>query len=383
MKRSFKRPNLILYLFLGVILKIFAFIKGQRISKKVEIKGPAIVLSNHTSFYDFIYTATAAYPHRINYLAADKMFYDPTLSFFLKLARAIPKCLFQSDLKSIRATFTIIKQNGIVGIFPEGQISGIGKTNESPYAIAKLLKKVAVDVYVIKHHNVYFVNPPWTKKSFPGKFETTMEKILTKELIDKMSDEEIFHLVNHQLDYNATEYNQIRKSKFRLNDISNLENIIYRCPACHHEGLISKKTHLHCEKCQLDLTYDIYGRLNEWGLYDLYHQQELTIQDEIKKQEDFSYCSPVQLESYRDNQLQLVGNGTLTLNKQHYIYQGTIDGMMGTKVFNTKNTPYLPSDIGKNIQIYENYQIYQFVFEEKWYPTKIVIAGEYIYRLQN
>ncbi|MDO9629945.1 MAG: hypothetical protein Q7I99_08580 [Acholeplasmataceae bacterium] len=56
-----KRPNIILNIVLGFLVKIFAYLKGQRIIKKCRIKGPAIILSNHTSFYDFIYTSAAMY----------------------------------------------------------------------------------------------------------------------------------------------------------------------------------------------------------------------------------------------------------------------------------------------------------------------------------
>lgn len=69
-----KRPNPFLNITLGFLIKIFAIIKGQSIIKKCKIKGPAIILSNHTSFYDFIYTSAAMYPKRISYLAAKKMF---------------------------------------------------------------------------------------------------------------------------------------------------------------------------------------------------------------------------------------------------------------------------------------------------------------------
>ncbi len=72
-----KKPNGCLFWPLGGLLKVYAFIKGQRIIKKDKIKGPAITLSNHTSFYDFIYTTTALYPKRMNYLAHTKCFLIP------------------------------------------------------------------------------------------------------------------------------------------------------------------------------------------------------------------------------------------------------------------------------------------------------------------
>jgi len=75
-----------------------------------------------------------------------------------------------------------------------------------------------------------------------------------------------------------------------------------------------------------------------------------------------------------------VGKGILTLTQDKYTYLGTIDNEQVYKEFQVKNIPYLPSDIGKNIQIYYDYQLYQFVFSKKSLPIKFVIAGEYLYR---
>jgi hypothetical protein len=51
--------------------------------------------------------------------------------------------------------------------------------------------------------------------------------------------------------------------------------------------------------------------------------------------------------------------------------------------FDPKNIPYLPSDIGTNVQIYEGYVIYQFVFADHKLPTRFVHAGEFIHKLCN
>jgi len=379
MSQTVKRPNGLLWIPLVFLLRIYAHLKGHKIIVTDKITAPSILLSNHTSFHDFIYTTVAGFPHRISYLAADKMFYDPVLGVFLRLARAIPKCLFQTDFKSVRAAFSILRQNGVVGIFPEGQISGIGTSLRPPFSIAKLLKKANADVFCVQHRNAYFANPPWTKKRFAGRVETVVVKTINKEDFDTLSEEAIFEKVEKALYFNSTKYNEERKLKYRLNDVSNLENLIYRCPACENNGLISRKTHLHCPRCGNDLVYDETGRLGGYGQYDLYHAQEIALRDEIDGNPDFQLMSLVKLESYRGNRVKQVGEGTLVLTRTKYRYEGTIDNQQVTMEFMTKKIPYLPSDIGRNIQIYDNYQLYQFVFEDKKQPTMFVIAGETMY----
>lgn len=377
--KHYKRPNILLYGVLGGLLKLYAFFKGQRILQKVNISKPSIVLSNHTSFYDFIYTTTAVYPNRINYLAADKMFYDPGLGFFLKLARAIPKCLFQQDLVSIRATKKILEQKGIIGIFPEGQISSIGRTNEPPYAIAKLIKRMNVDVYIVKHENAYFVNPPWTKRSFRGKLFTTMHQLFSKEELEEASEQAIFDAIVQGLYYDAGSFNKEYRFIYKPNDIDNLESLIYRCPECGVEDMTTNKHSLVCKQCSHSLEYNKYGLLNETSIGELYDAQAQIIKD-LVDQPNFRFESEVLLESYRDNRVKQVGKGILTLTQDKYTYLGTIDNEQVYKEFQVKNIPYLPSDIGKNIQIYYDYQLYQFVFSKKSLPIKFVIAGEYLYR---
>jgi 1-acyl-sn-glycerol-3-phosphate acyltransferase/DNA-directed RNA polymerase subunit RPC12/RpoP len=378
-----KRPNLLLYVSLGFLVKIFAFLKGQRVTKKVKIARPAIILSNHTSFYDFIYTTAAMYPQRVSYLAANKMFYDPLLGFFLRLARAIPKSLFQSDPVATLKAFKILKNNGIISVFPEGQISPIGKSLTPSFSIAKFIKKARVDVYTVKHHNAYFVNPPWSKKSFSGRIETTKELIIKKENLETMSLNEIYDVVIKEIYFNAAAFNEKHKFTYRLNQIDNLENVIYQCPDCSNEGLEARKTHLFCPKCQHTFIYDKYGRIGNHGIDQLWSNQENTVQQEILSDQNYQLSSDVKLESFRNDRVVEVGFGRISLNRKEYQFKGIVDGVETTYLFDVKNTPTLPSDIGRNVQIYEGYQIYQFVFDDSKMPTKFVHAGEFMYKLSK
>ena len=376
-----KRPNWLLFVTLGFLIKIYGFLKGQRIISNIRIKGPAIVLSNHTSFYDFVYTTAAIYPSRVNYMAASKMFYEPFLGFFLRLVRAFPKCLFQSDPVSTMNIFRLLKQNGVVSIFPEGQISPIGVTQELSFSIAKLLKKAKVSVYLVKHHNAYLVNPPWTKKTFKGRIETSMKLIIPRSDLLTMSERDIYDLIVHEMAFNVSEFNQNHLYRYKVNDITNLESVIYQCPSCGFEGLTSNHHHLQCPRCKSIFEYDEFGKISSFRLDELYLRQVNTMKEKIDSNELFCIESDVRLESYRNNLVKDVGEGHLTLTKNAYKYEGTIDGINKTLTFDPKNIPSLPSDLGRNVQIYEGYFIYQFVFKDVKMPTMFVIASEYIHKL--
>lgn len=370
-------------MFLGFLLKIYALFKGQKITRLVKIKGPAIVLSNHTSFPDFLYTTVAAYPKRVSYLAADKMFYDPVLGLFLRLARAIPKCLFQTDPVATLKAFRILKQNGIIGIFPEGQISPIGVTMDYNPSIIKLIQKAKVPVYMVKHRGAYLVNPPWTKKTFRGKIETTVDIVVTQEEVQSLSKHELHQRINDKLSFNTHEYNETRQMKTKLNDIYNLESVIYHCPNCGIDDLKSEKHQLVCTHCNSEFIYDEYGKLGGYRIDELYKIQESIIHQKFDKNPDFHMNADVKLECYRENRVVEVGQGTLRLDIHGYHFNGTVDGVLTRYDFDPLHIASLPSDLGINIQIYKDYMLYQFVFSDNRIPTQFVIAGEYIYKLAN
>ena len=109
------------------------------------------------------------------------------------------------------------------------------------YSIAKFLKKADVDIFIIKHYGAGLVNPPWSNKTFKGKIETKEYLMLSQNELRNKSLDEIYDLVVKNLQYSNSNYVHKNHYSYRLNDIKNLENVIYQCPKCFHEGLISEK----------------------------------------------------------------------------------------------------------------------------------------------
>jgi ribosomal protein S27AE len=166
---------------------------------------------------------------------------------------------------------------------------------------------------------------------------------------------------------------------YKKNDIANLENVIYQCPKCLHEGIHAHHDRLICPKCSHEMIYDAHGLLSGEGVDELFKLQEERVKHEVDQNLDYQIESPARLMSFRNNRLVDVGAGKITLKRFQYIYEGTIDGKQETLKFNVSSTPTLPSDIGRNIQIYEGYQIYQFELDIPWLSTKFVHVGEYLF----
>lgn len=375
-----KRTNLIINLVLGFFLKVFAKFKHQKFIKKTKIKGPAITLSNHTSFYDFIYTYTAVYPRRTTFLAARKMFHERGLKTFMNLARAIPKSLMEADFSATKKTLEILKKKGIVSIFPEGQISPTGETLAFNYSISKLIKKAKVNVYIIRHSGAGLQNPAWSKKTFKGPVFTEKFLVITKEEIDSLTTDEIYERLTKGLYYSQTDFVLKSNNTYKVNNIKNLENLIYLCPKCNHEGLNANNDRLSCSFCKEEFIYDERGFLGEVDFNNRFKEQRDLVIKEVKKDNDYQISANVKLFNIFNNVNQEVGKGLLTLTKKEFIYEGTINNEDVRKTFTLRTIPYLPSDIGRNIQIYVKEQVYQFEFDISYLPTKFVIIGEYFHK---
>jgi 1-acyl-sn-glycerol-3-phosphate acyltransferase len=378
-----KKPNLVVWLTLGAIAKVYAYFLGLRFLQKEKIKGPAIVLANHNSFKDFFFSTAAVYPRRVTYLAAAKMFHESHRRPFLKLARAIPKAMFQSDPASIKATFQILKQKGIIGIYPEGQISYHGTSLPSPFAIAKLLKKTNVPVYICQIQNAYLFAPPWSKKIFKGKVYVRFYKALTPNQLEKMNEEEIYQTISQQLHFNTGEFNRQHEHTYQVQPIKGLEPLLYQCPACLYEGLNAVNQTLVCPQCKHTLTYDKFGFLNGKSVYEWFELQRARLEAVIQKTKDYTLSIPVRLVRYQGKGLGCVGDGIFTVTKDACIYEGTDQGEIKRYVYTIKTVPYLPADLGLNIQIYYDNEVFIFEMDLPLMSTKMFIAGEYFHQLAN
>jgi 1-acyl-sn-glycerol-3-phosphate acyltransferase len=191
-----KRPSPYIYLPLVGLANLYTIlVKKHRIYGREVltelVKEPLLVIGNHTSFYDFLYMARILYPHRINFVVAAKYFRFHGLSLVFRLARAIPKNLFSADIRTVSRSISVIKQGGIVGIYPEGQISLGGITLPLPDGIGKLVKHLGVPVVAVKTYGGGFVDPPWSNRHRRGIVESHVSVVLSKEQLKAMSYKDV------------------------------------------------------------------------------------------------------------------------------------------------------------------------------------------------
>ncbi len=109
---NFLRILMILYLKVYYGLKI----EGR---ENIPKSGRAIIYANHTHAFDPLLVA-ASTKRKIAFLAKKELFSHKYAAFFFKWMKAIPVNRDGNDAYSLIASMRILKEDGLLGIFPEG-----------------------------------------------------------------------------------------------------------------------------------------------------------------------------------------------------------------------------------------------------------------------
>ncbi len=87
--------------------------------------GPAILASNHASFLDPVFIGMRARRH-VRFLVSQEFYRDPRLRALLRWLGTIPVGGDASMIRSFRTMAEVIRDGGLLGIFPEGGITRDG-----------------------------------------------------------------------------------------------------------------------------------------------------------------------------------------------------------------------------------------------------------------
>ena len=99
-----------------------------------RIKGSAIIVSNHTSVYDFA-VMLFTFPFRtLRYLMAEVLFKKKGLRGFLRALGGVMVDRDSYDFAFLEKCNEILAKKGVVGIFPEGRLPREGEERPLPFA---------------------------------------------------------------------------------------------------------------------------------------------------------------------------------------------------------------------------------------------------------
>ena len=402
--RKIKQPPKLIYCTLGYLWRLLYFKKlgvhAEIKSDPRKCKGPYIVVSNHASRLDYIYTGAVLLPETLNFVAGYNEFFRSHLAFVFRLLQVIPKKNFTPDIYTIKEIARVLRGGGRVILFPEG-MSSIGGGNQ-PCAIGsgKLLKHFGVPVYVSKISGGYLTSTKYCLDERPGRVDVVIDKLFSPEQLADMSAEEIQIELDRAIQNDDYEWNKQANVSYdgggRI--AHQLHTLLYRCPRCGTEfSMRGQGDTIVCGACgngaRLLPTYRFDPLDDACVLPDTprrWFDEERKLIRQAIRDEAFLLKEKVRLgvlpkfEPLKNLATSLIaGEGELRLDHSGLTYTGTKDG----ETFQFHLEPKLLPTYGMCTDVSRIYTFFEGEFYE-FYPetecvAKWLLATEEMHRLHG
>ena len=115
----------------------------------IPADGPAVIVCNHVSFVDAL-VITAACPRPIRFVMDHRIFRTPILSFVFRTNRCIPIASAKEDPALLERAYdeiaAALAAGDLIGLFPEGQITGTGELLPFRPGIRRIVERTPVPV---------------------------------------------------------------------------------------------------------------------------------------------------------------------------------------------------------------------------------------------
>lgn len=154
-------------------------LKGWKIegAEKLPPAGPVILAVNHMSFWDPILVGCSL-ERQVCYMAKEELFSVPLLGGAIRKLGAFPVKRSRSDTGAIRQAIAILKEERVLGLFPEGTRSKTDEMQKGLPGIVLLMDKVKAPIVPIR---VYGTKHLLSQRR--GKIGLIVGKPLTPEML--------------------------------------------------------------------------------------------------------------------------------------------------------------------------------------------------------
>ncbi|MCD6459086.1 1-acyl-sn-glycerol-3-phosphate acyltransferase [bacterium] len=121
-----------------------------------------LLTANHLSYFDPFLVA-GKINRCVHFLAMEELFKNPVTAFFMRKWNAIPVKRKSYDSTALKQAVKLLKDNKVIGVFPEGAIANSNNNNEYKTGVAMLAlhsKKAILPVNIEGTRNLY---RPWKR----------------------------------------------------------------------------------------------------------------------------------------------------------------------------------------------------------------------------
>ncbi|MBQ8828368.1 MAG: 1-acyl-sn-glycerol-3-phosphate acyltransferase [Clostridia bacterium] len=165
---------------------------------KVIKEGPVIFAANHETMIDMIFIEYKIKRH-IRWMAKAELFEKKFLGAFLRFLQAFPVRRGTMDISAAKMVFTILKEGGTIGIFPQGTRSkGKGRAVKARHGVAKFAVEAGVPIQPVAIYGdfklfgkikIRYGNPIYFEKKADGTNYTREEYTeMAQQVLDYIYD---------------------------------------------------------------------------------------------------------------------------------------------------------------------------------------------------
>lgn len=219
---------------------------------KDQGKRPYLILMNHQTAFDQFFV-DMAFQGAVYYVASEDLFSKGWISSLIRWVVApIPIKKQVTDVNAVMTCIRVAREGGTIAIAPEGNRTYSGKTEYMSPAIAPLAKKLKLPIALFRIEGGYGVHPRWSDTVRKGKMRAYVSQVIEPEDYAKMSNEELFTLIEKGLYADEGVADGIFESATRA---EYLERAMYVCPYCGLSTFHSHGNEIECLKCHRKITY--------------------------------------------------------------------------------------------------------------------------------
>ena len=141
---------------LNLLLSIFFRFKVTGV-QNVPLNDKFIICSNHANNWDPLFISIK-FPRQISWMAKKELFENKILSYLILKLGSFPVTRGDTDISAIKNSLKVLKNDGVLGIFPEGtRVQGFDIQNAKPGVALLTIKSKSrvVPIYIDSNYKIF------------------------------------------------------------------------------------------------------------------------------------------------------------------------------------------------------------------------------------
>lgn len=195
-RKKWYRHSFVLFVIWSYLIQLLTLVFVVRLNRVKIPKGPFVIVSNHSSYYDIFLMYSVLPHHRFLFMGKSEILSYPMVKRFFKDLN-IP--VFRKDRRLAAKSFIQAKQSIQDGwsimLFPEGGIPDDDKPQMIPFkdGAFKMAKSAKVPIVLLTFLDNYhiFSDPDDLNYAHPGISRVVMHPVISKEEVMELSEEEL------------------------------------------------------------------------------------------------------------------------------------------------------------------------------------------------